>query len=123
MNWNQVVRIAQELPSVEVGSYHGYPALRVEGKFLTRLGDDHKSLEFKGVGFDEGEILLALAPAVFFIPDEYKGRGAFAWLSKIDEQRLRNILERRWRVVARRALVREYDASQHVPQNRKRRKG
>jgi hypothetical protein len=123
MNWNQVVRIAQELPSVEVGSYHGYPALRANGKFLTRLGDDHKSLEFKGIAFDEGEMLVAFAPSVFHIPDEYKGRGAFAWLSKIDKQTLRNLLERRWRAVAPRALVKEYDSRQHGLQRRKQKKG
>ena len=112
MNWNQVVRIAQELPCVEEGSYHGYPALRVRGKFLTRLGDDHKSLEFKGIDLNEGELLVASAPAIFQVPDEYRGRAVFARLSRLDSTTLRGMLQRRWRAVAPRALVHAYDSGQ-----------
>jgi hypothetical protein len=39
MTWEEVCAIGSALPLVETGSYHGYPALRVAVKFLTRLGD------------------------------------------------------------------------------------
>lgn len=53
MTWEEVCEIAGVPPLVEPGTYHGYPALRVAGKFLTRLGDDYASLEFKAIDPDE----------------------------------------------------------------------
>ena len=32
--WQEVCAIGSAFPLVEPGSYHGYPALRVAGKFL-----------------------------------------------------------------------------------------
>jgi hypothetical protein len=105
MTWEEAVEIARALPAVEMGAYHGYPALRVAGKFLMRLGDDGESLEFKALGFDEREMLIAAAPDVFFIPTGFKGRGVFARLASLDEASLKALLERRWRLIAPKALL------------------
>jgi hypothetical protein len=109
MTWDEVCAIASDWPGVEPGVYHGYPALRVAGKFLTRLGDDHESLEFKALDLGEREMLISAAPKVFFIPDGFSGRGVFAHLSKLDERTLRAILEQHWRCVATKAAVKAYD--------------
>ena len=110
MTWDEVRAVAREWPDVEDGSYHGYPALRVNGKFLTRLGDDHASLEFKAVNRDERDMLIESAPALFFMPENFHGRGVFARLSKLNERTLRALLEKHWRNVAPKALVKAYDA-------------
>ena len=63
MTWEEVCAIGSVLPLVEPGSYHGYPALRVAGKFLTRLGDDYDSLEFKAIDPDRWHATRALVKA------------------------------------------------------------
>ncbi len=104
MTWDDLCAVASELPSVHPGTYHGYPALRVGGKFLVRLSDDHRSVEFKGIAFGEREMLLATAPKVFHLPPGFNGQGVFARLSTVDPQTLRGLLRERWRAVAGRGL-------------------
>jgi hypothetical protein len=104
MTWDQVCEVAHELPAVEPGAYHGYPALRVAGKFLVRLGDDPGDIALKGLGFDEREMLIQSASAIFRAP---KGPDwpFFARLAALDPVTLRGVLEARWRRIAPRALV------------------
>jgi hypothetical protein len=109
MTWEEACAIAGELPAVSPGSYHGYPALRVAGKFLTRLGDDPADIELKGLSFDERELLVQASPAIFHAP---KGPNSpfFARLAALDAATLRGVLESRWRRIAPRALLRARDA-------------
>jgi hypothetical protein len=74
MTWQEVCDAARALPLVESGSYHGYPALRVGGKFLARLGDDHASVEFKAIDADERDAMLLGFPDVFHLPDGFTVR-------------------------------------------------
>ena len=104
MTWDEVCAVAGELPGVEPGSYHGYPALRVAGRFLARLGDDPADIELKGLGFDERELLIQTAPAIFHAPNG-PDRPFFARLAALDPATLRALLKARWRKVAPRALV------------------
>jgi hypothetical protein len=110
VTWQEVCAIGSVLPLVELGSYHGYPALRVAGKFLVRLGDDYESLEFKAIDPDEREAMLLAVPTVFHLPAGFRGAGVFAHLRTIDEATLRQLLENRWRRIAPRAVVKAYDA-------------
>jgi len=103
MTWEDAVRVALELPAVEISAYHGYPAVRVAGRFLMRLGDDPAAVEFKGLNPDERELLIEARPHVFFaagVNQPFQAR-----LASIDEATLRGMLENRWRAVAPRALV------------------
>jgi hypothetical protein len=110
MTWEEACVIARELLAVEPGSYHGYPALRVAGKFLMRLGDDPGDIELKGLSFDEREMLVQSAPAIFHAP---KGPGSpfFARLAALDAITLRGVLGARWRRVAPRTLLKARDAA------------
>ncbi len=110
MTWEEVCAIGSVLPLVEPGSYHGYPALRVAGKFLTRLGDDYDSLEFKAIDPDERDVMLLADPTVFHLPSGFRGAGIFVHLRTIDDATLRRLLEDRWRQIAPRAVVKAYDA-------------
>jgi hypothetical protein len=111
MTWDEVCAVAHELPAVEPGTYHGYPALRVAGKFLVRLGDDPGDIELKGLGFDEREMLVQSAPAVFHAP---KGLDCpfFARLAELDQATLRGVLGARWRRIAPRSLAKSLAQSE-----------
>lgn len=113
MTWEEACAIARELPAVEPGSYHGYPALRVAGRLLMRLGDDPGDIELKGVGFDEREMLVESAPDIFHAP---KGpdRPFFARLATLDPPTLRGVLEARWRRIAPRTLLKARDSARSL---------
>jgi hypothetical protein len=109
MTWEEACAVACELPAVEPGSYHGYPALRVACKFLMRLGDDPGDIELKGLSFDEREMLVQSAPAIFHAP-KGSDRPFFARLAALDSPTLRGVLEARWRRIAPPALLKTRDA-------------
>ena len=111
MTWQEACAIGSVLPLVEAGSYHGYPALRVGGKFLTRLGDDYASVEFKAIDPDERDAMLLADPTVFHLPAGFRGAGVFVHLRTIDESTLRQLMENRWRQIAPRAVVKAYDSA------------
>ena len=105
MTWDEAQAIALELPGTEPGSYHGYPAVRVKGRFLMRRGDDPDTLEFKGLDPAERDLLIAAYPTAAFVPDRYRGTAMLlARLSELGADALSDILERRWRAVATKGL-------------------
>ena len=107
MTWDDAQAIALKLPGAEPGGYHGYPAVRVKGRFLMRRGDDPDTLEFKGVDSAERNLLTAARPDVFHIPERCRGTAMlFARLPALDRATLDDILERRWKAVAPKALLR-----------------
>ena len=104
MTWEQAQAIALELPGTEPGSYHGYPAVRVQGRFLMRRGDDPDTLEFKALEPAERDLLMAARPDVFFVPAAKAGTAMlFARLPALDAAALDDILARRWRAIAPKA--------------------
>jgi hypothetical protein len=110
MTWDEVVAIAKTFPGVEEGSSYGTPGLKVRGKFLTRLRLEDDSLVFTEVGFDERELLLEADPQTFHLTPHYAPYPTIlARLSCLDEETVRRFLERRWRQVAPKGLVRDFD--------------
>lgn len=109
MKWEAVCEIARRLPAVEDSTYHGYPALRVAGKFLVRLGDDGQSIEFKALDPNEREMLLEASPRLYFLPEGFHGAGIFVRLRALDKKTARSLLERRWRAAAPKSLVTAVD--------------
>ena len=112
MTWDEVRAIALSLPGVEEGTSYGTPGFKVKGKFLTRLRPEDDSLVLVDVGFDEREMLIEAEPAVFHITPHYKNYpSVLARLGGVDPGSLRNFLERRWRNLAPKRVVKAYDAA------------
>jgi hypothetical protein len=110
MTWEEVRAIALSLPGVEEGTSYGTPGFKVKGKFLTRLRREDDSLVLVDVGFDEREMLMEAEPATFHITPHYKDYpSVLARIATVDPGSLRNFLERRWRNVAPKKLVKAYD--------------
>jgi hypothetical protein len=97
---------------VEEGVSYGSPAFKVNGKFFTRLRREDQSLVLVGVSFDEREMLMEAEPATFHITAHYKDYpSVLARMASLHPGSFRNFLERRWRKVAPKKLVKEYDAA------------
>ncbi len=112
MTWEQLCKLARELPEVVVDSWYGTPALKVRDKGLVRLKEDGKDVVFVLEDVTEQEALCETQPAVFYITDHYRGHAAvLARLAKLKAAEARRRLERAWRVKAPKKLVADFDAA------------
>lgn len=108
----QLRKIALSFPAVSEGSSFGKPSFLVAGKFFTRLRDEDDSLVLIVGSIDERDMLLESDPKIFHITDHYRNYPAvLARMTLLDPARLRAILERRWRAIAPRKLVKQIDAA------------
>ncbi len=111
MTWDEVREIALSFPGVEESTSYGTPSFKVKGKFLTRLRSEDQSVVLVDVGFDEREMLMEAEPATFHFTAHYKDYPAvLARLETLHPGSLRAFLERRWRRVAPKTLVKAWDA-------------
>jgi hypothetical protein len=110
MTWDEVREIALSFPMVEESTSYGTPSFKVNGKFLTRLRPEDQSLVLVDVGFDEREMLIEAEPGIFHLTPHYKDYpSVLARMDRVHPGSLRNFLERRWRKVAPKRVVRAYD--------------
>ena len=104
--------IARALPGVVDGTSYGTPALKVGGKLIARV---HQSIDCVVLRSDllDREILLQSAPDAFFITDHYRD---YPWilvrLGVLEKGTLPDLIERAWRLVASKTLVKKYDSEQ-----------
>jgi hypothetical protein len=112
MTFDHVCTIALAWPGVERSTSYGTPALKVKGKLLTRLREDGETLVVIGVGFDEREMLMEAEPEVFHITPHYRDWPMVLMrLPKADPGAVEALLLRRWRAVAPKRLVKDFDAA------------
>ncbi len=121
VTFKTVCALALALPGVEEGTSYGTPALKVKGKFLSRLKEDGESIVVR-VGFDVRDVLMAADPETFYITDHYRGYPAvLVRLSRVRRDDLRGLLEEAWRGVAPKRLVVAFDSERdgvRVPDRR-----
>ena len=104
--------VVMAFPGAEVGTSYGRPSYKVAGKFFTRLRDEDASVVLQEVGFDEREMLIEAEPATFHFRDHYRGYPiVLARIEGLDAAQLRGFLERRWRRIAPKKLVKDWDAA------------
>jgi len=111
MTADEMHALVMAFPGVEQGTSYGQPAYKVNGKVFTRLRREDHSLVLQEIGFDEREMLIAAEPATFHFTEHYRNYPVvLARIDSLDPGSLRNVLERRWRRIAPKKLVRERDA-------------
>jgi hypothetical protein len=111
MTADEMHAIVMAFPAVEEGTSYGRPAYKVAAKLLTRLRDEDASVVLQEVGFDEREMLIEAEPATFHFTEHYRNYPiVLARIESLDPEAFRGFLERRWRKVAPKTLVREWDA-------------
>jgi hypothetical protein len=109
---DEMREIALSFPGVVEGSSYGQPAFVVNKKFFTRLRRDDASLVLMEVSFDEREMLIEAEPATFHFTAHYKDYPAvLARMVSLHPGSFRAFLERRWRRIAPKKLVKERDAA------------
>jgi hypothetical protein len=110
MSFDDIREIANVLPGVVDGTSYGTRALKVAGKLLAR---QHQSMNCVVLRCDllDREILMQSAPHAFFITDHYRD---YPWillrLGAVDKRVLPELIERAWRLVASKTLVKKWDS-------------
>ena len=111
MTFDDVRALALQWPGVEDADSYSTPALKVGGKLLARLKEDGDTLVLLGVDFNEREMLMASDPDVYFITEHYADYpDVLVWLPSAKKQHVESLLLRRWRAVAPKGLVQQFDA-------------
>lgn len=112
MTPDEMRAIVLAFPGAEEGVSYGRPSFKVNGKFFTRLRAEDDSMVILEVSFDEREMLIEAEPATFHFTAHYKDYpSVLARIESLHPGSLRNFLERRWRKIAPKKLVKEFDAA------------
>jgi hypothetical protein len=113
MTTEEMDAIVMSFPGVEKGTSYGRPSYKLNGKFFTRLRREDSSLVLLEVSFDEREMLMEAEPATFHFTPHYKDYPCvLARIETLHPGSLRNFLERRFRKVAKKAVVKDWEAEQ-----------
>lgn len=112
MTADEMHAIVMAFPGVEAGTSYGRPAYKVAGRLLTRLREEDASVVLQEVGFDEREMLVEAEPATFHFTEHYRNYPVvLARIESLDPDAFRSLLERRYRKVAPKTLVKAWDAA------------
>lgn len=100
-SWDDVVRMAGELPGVEESTWFRSPSLKVAGKGFARLRSEAEGGVVLMCGLDEKAALLASGDPAFYSTPHYDGYPAILVdLDRVDPQQLGELLEEAWRIKA-----------------------
>ena len=112
MTADEMDAIVMAFPMAEKGVSYGRPSYKVNGKFFTRLRREDESMVLMEVSFDEREMLMEAEPEPFHFTAHYKDYPAvLARIATLHPGSLKAFLERRWRKVAPKKLVKDYDTA------------
>jgi len=112
MTQDEMEAIVMAFPGVEKGVSYGRPSYKLNGKFFTRLRREDDSMVLLEVSFDEREMLIEAEPTTFHFTAHYKDYpSVLARIATLHPGSLKNFLERRFRKIAKKAAVKEYDAA------------
>ena len=112
MTPDEMREIIMSFPGAEEGESYGAPAYKVNGKFFTRLRGEDQSVVLMGVSLDERDMLMEAEPRTFHITPHYKDYpSVLARIETLHPGSFRGFLERKWRQIAPKKLIKEFDAA------------
>ena len=116
----QFKKIALSFPEALEKSSYGNPAFFIAKKFFTRYRKDDNSVVFIVDGIDTRDMMLELDPKTYHITDHYKDYPAvLVRMERITPDELKLMLERRWRRIAPKKLVKEIEERAAAPKTAK----
>jgi len=99
------------LPQVVEGFNMGSTYFKANGKDLARLLGGDRAM-FTGVAVEEVEMLVEAEPDIFWADNHYKqARCLVAHLGPLAQEVARGFLERRFRAIAKRAVLKAWEAA------------
>jgi hypothetical protein len=117
----QLKKIALSFPEANETTSYGKPAFAVGKKFFTRLRAEDNSLVFIVDGMDQRDMMLELDPDTYHITEHYKDYpSVLVRMERISPDELHAMLERRWRKIAPKKLLKDSDASATTKKTAKR---
>jgi hypothetical protein len=110
MTREEFAAVALSFPGVEAGTSYGQPSFLLRGKFFTRVRDEDDSAVLQEVPLDERDLLIEAEPETFHFTKHYDGYPiVLARLAGLDAGQLRGFLERRWRKMATKTMIKARD--------------
>ena len=104
MTYDDVRKIALELPGVEDGTSYGTAALKVRGKLFVRLKEDGETIVLRTDEFERSH-LMQTHPKIFYITDHYRD---YPWvlvrLKAVRRLMLKGLVEGAWQRAAPKGL-------------------
>jgi hypothetical protein len=114
-------RIALSFPEANEKPSYGKPSYFIAKKFFTRLRDEDASIVWIVGSIDERDHLLEMDPKTYFITEHYRDYpSVLVRIARIDKTMLRKMLERRFRAIAPKKVLKEMDAAAAVPKTKSR---
>lgn len=108
----QFKKVALSFAEAHEKSSYGQPAVFVAKKFFARYRQEDASIVLIVDSIDERDNLIAMDPKIYFITDHYKNYpSVLVRALRLNEAMLRKLLERRWRAVAPKKLLKTVDAA------------
>ena len=105
--------IAMSFPGAEEGMSYGRPSFKLNGKFFTRLRAEDEAMVLLEVSHDEREMLMEAEPETFFFTAHYKDYpSVLARIATLHPGSFRAFLERRFRKIAKKSVVKAWEAEQ-----------
>jgi hypothetical protein len=112
----QFMKIALSFAEAHEKPSYGSPAVFVAKKFFTRLRKEDNSAVLIVDGMEHRDMMLELDPKTYHITAHYKDYPAvLVRMERISPDELKIMLERRWRQIAPKKLVKEIDAKAQTP--------
>jgi len=112
VTFDDVRAMALRWPGVTEGTSYGTPALKVRGKFMTRLREDGETLVLTGIPIEERDMLIEAAPDIYYLTDHYRPwPSVLIRLPVADPKAVEAFLFRRWRELAPAKLVQAFEAT------------
>lgn len=106
----QFKKIALSFPEANEKPSYGKPSFFIAKKFFTRYRKDDNSLVFIVADMHTRDMMLELDPRTYFITDHYRDYpSVLVRMERITQSELKQMLDRRWRQIAPKKLVKEVD--------------
>ena len=114
MTPDEMREIVLSFPGAEEGRSYGHASFLVNKKFFTRLRREDASVVLLEVSFDEREMLMEVEPETFHFTPHYKDYpSVLARIATLHPGSLKAFLERRFRKIAPKKLLKEWEAHAH----------
>lgn len=116
-------KIALSFPEASEKLSYGNPSIFIAKKFFTRLRSEDDSIVLIVDSIDERDMLMESDPKTFFITEHYRNYpSVLARIARIDEKTLHGMLERRWRKLVPKKVLKAMETGAETPKSKRAKK-